>query len=80
MIPPSISDILCNKKNCHERSPLVCSERGPSWQVTAGYRYINTTKTLVGTLQKWPTKAGVRSPKDPAVAGTSVVMIMRTKC
>ena len=28
---------------------------------------------LVGTSQKWPAKAGGRSPKGPAVAGTTVV-------
>ena len=52
---------------CHERPPPVRSESGPSWQVAAGYRDINTT-----TLQKWPAKAGGRSPKGPAVAGTTV--------
>ena len=43
---------------CHERSPPVRSESGSSWQVATGYRDINTAKTVVGTLQKWPTKAG----------------------
>ena len=28
---------------------------------------------VVGTSQKWPAKAGCRSPKGPAVAGTTVV-------
>ena len=42
---------------CHERPPPVRSESGPSWQVAAGYRDINTAKTVVGTLQKWPAKA-----------------------
>ena len=28
---------------------------------------------MVGTSQKWPAKAGGRSPKGPAVAGTTVV-------
>ena len=45
---------------------------GLSWQVAAEYRDINTAKTVVCTLQKWPTKAGGRSPKGPAVAGTTV--------
>ena len=27
---------------------------------------------MVGTSQKWPAKAGGRSPKGPAVAGTTV--------
>ena len=27
---------------------------------------------VVGTSQKWPAKAGGRSPKGPAVAGTTV--------
>ena len=56
---------------CHERPPPVHSESDPSWQVAAGYRDINTAKTVVGTLQKWSTKAGGHSPKGPAVAGTS---------
>ena len=30
---------------------------------------------VVGTSQKWPAKAGGRSPKGPAVAGTTVVLI-----
>ena len=47
---------------CHERPPRVRSESGPSWQVAAGYRDINMAKP----------KAGGRSPKGPAVAGTSV--------
>ena len=50
-------------------APPVRSESDPSWQVAAGYRDINTAKTVVGTLQKWPAKAGGRSPKGPAVAG-----------
>ena len=33
---------------------------------------INTAKTVVGTLKKWPAKAGGRSPKGPALAGTTV--------
>ena len=33
---------------------------------------INTAKTVVGTLQKWPAKAGGRSHKGSAVAGTTV--------
>ena len=57
---------------CHEQPPPVRSEIGPSWQVAAGYRDINTAKTVVGTLRKWPTKAGGRSPKSPAMAGTTV--------
>ena len=36
----------------------------------ARYRDINTAKTVVGNLQNWPTKAGGRSTKGPAVAGT----------
>ena len=32
------------------------------------------TKTVVGTLQKWPAKAGGHSPKGPAVAGTTTVV------
>ena len=28
---------------------------------------------MVGTSQKWPAKAGGRSPKGPAVAGTTVL-------
>ena len=47
------------------------SER--KWQVAAGYRDINTAKTVVGALQKRPAKAGGRSPKGPAVADTTVV-------
>ena len=39
--------------------------------MAAGYRDINTAK-VVGTLQKWPAKAGGRSPKGPAVAGTTI--------
>ena len=35
-------------------------------------RIVNTANTVVGTLQKWPAKAGGRSPKGPAVAGTTV--------
>ena len=40
---------------CHERLPPVRSESGPSWQVAAGYRDINTANTvqcsvLSGTL------------------------------
>ena len=58
---------------CHERSPPVQGESDPSWQVAAGYRVINTAKTVVGALQKRPAKAGGRSPKGPAVAGTTVV-------
>ena len=30
---------------------------------------------VVGTSQKWPAKAGGRSPKGPAVAGTTVIDI-----
>ena len=29
---------------------------------------------MVGTSQKWPAKAGGRSPKGPAVAGTTVTI------
>ena len=58
---------------CHERPPPVRSESGPLWQVVAGYRDINTAKTVVCTLQKLPAKAGGRSPKGPAVAGTTVL-------
>ena len=57
---------------CHERPPPVRSESGPSWQVAAGYRDINTAKTVVGTLQKWAARAGGRSPNSPAVAGATV--------
>ena len=64
---------------CHERPPPVRSESGPSWQVAAGYRDINTAKTVVGTLQKWPAKAGGRSPKGPVVAGTTVVKYGRRR-
>ena len=42
--------------------------------MAAGYRDINTAKTVVGTLQKWPAKAGGRSPEGPAVVGTTVVV------
>ena len=52
--------------NC---ASAVRSESGPSWQVAAGYGDINTAKTVVGTLQKWPIRAGGRSPKGPAVTG-----------
>ena len=31
---------------------------------------------MVGTSQKWPAKAGGRSPKGPAVAGTTVLPVM----
>ena len=31
------------------------------------------TKTVVGTLQKWPTKADGHPPEGPAVAGTTVL-------
>ena len=37
--------------------------------MAVGYR------DVVGTLQKWPAKAGGRSPKGPAVAGTTVYPI-----
>ena len=40
--------------------------------MAAVYSDINTSKTVVGTLQKWPIEAGGRSPKGPAVAGTTV--------
>ena len=30
---------------------------------------------MVGTSQKWPAKAGGRSPKGPAVAGTIVLQL-----
>ena len=30
---------------------------------------------MVGTSQKWPAKAGGRSPKGPAVAGTTLVSL-----
>ena len=33
---------------------------------------INKAKTVVGTLEKCPAKAGGRSPKGPAVGGTTV--------
>ena len=55
-----------------KRPHPVRSERSPSWQVAAGYRDINTAKTVVGPLQKWPAKAGGRSLKGPAMAGTTV--------
>ena len=38
-----------------------------------------TAKTVVGTLQKWPAKAGGRSPKGPAVTGTTVTRIFRVE-
>ena len=66
---------LLYSSTCLERSPPVRSESGPSWQVAAGYRDINTAKTAVGTLQKWPAKAGGRSPKGPVVAGTTLVIL-----
>ena len=59
-------------RTCHERPPPVRSESGPSWQVAARYRDISTARAVVGTSQKWPTKAGGRSPKSAAVAGTTV--------
>ena len=31
---------------------------------------------VVGTSQKWPAKAGGRSPKGPAVAGTTVSVLV----
>ena len=31
---------------------------------------------VVGTSQKWPAKAGGRSPKGPAVAGTTVAVFV----
>ena len=31
---------------------------------------------VVGTSQKWPAKAGGRSPKGPAVAGTTVQQLV----
>ena len=34
---------------------------------------------VVGTSQKWPDKAGGRSPKGPAVAGTTVFEYPRLK-
>ena len=43
--------------------------------MAAGYRDINTTKTVVAALQEWPAKAGGLSPKGPAVAGITVVVI-----
>ena len=57
---------------CPEWPSPVRSECGPSWQVAARYRDINTTKTVDGTLRKWPAKPGGRSPKGPAVAGATV--------
>ena len=68
-----MSALLKYSSTCHERSPPVRSESGPSWQVAAGYKDINTSKTVVGTLQKWPAKAGGRSTKGSAVAGTTVM-------
>ena len=62
---------------CHEGPPPVRTESGPSWQMAARYRDINTAKTVVGTLQKWPTKAGGRSPKGPAMAGTTVANLLK---
>ena len=41
-------------------------------KVARDWYILNTAKTVVGTLQKWPTKAGGRSPKGPALAGTTV--------
>ena len=64
----------CYSSICHERPPPVRSESGPSFQVAARYRDINTAQTVVGALQKWPAKAGGRSPKGPAVAGTTVLL------
>ena len=70
---------MCNKcvysSTCYERPPPVQSESGPLWQMATGYRDINMAKTVVGTLQKCPAKAGGRSPKGPAVAGTTVLYI-----
>ena len=43
--------------------------------MAAGYKDINTAKTVVGTLQKWPTKAGGRSHKGQAMAGTTVASL-----
>ena len=45
--------------------------------MAAGYRDINTAKTVFGSLQKWPAKAGGCSPKGPAVAGTTVALSRR---
>ena len=67
---------LLYSSTCHERPPQVRSESGQSWQVAAGYRDINRAKTVVGTLQKWPAKAGGRSPKGPAEADTTVLAQM----
>ena len=68
----SCISIQCVQYTCHERPPPVRSESGASWQVAAGHRYINKAKPVVGALQKWPAKAGGRSPKGPAEAGTMV--------
>ena len=37
--------------------------------------YVNT---VVGTLQKWPAKAGGRSPKSPAVYRSYIILYNRT--
>ena len=65
--------VFTYSSTCHERPSPVRSKSGPSWQVAAGYRDINTANTVVRALQKWPAIAGGRSPKGPAVAGTTVI-------
>ena len=69
-------DIVIDLSKCalseYAITVVPASKSGPSWQVAAGYRDINTSKRVVGTLQKWPAKAGGHSPKGPAVAGTTV--------
>ena len=62
--------MIVTMENCHERPPPVRNQSGPSRQVAAGYRGINTAKTVVGTLQKWSATVSCRSPKGPAVSGT----------
>ena len=44
--------------------------------MATGYKDINAAKTVIGTLQKWPAKAGGRSPNGPAVAGTTVTIYL----
>ena len=52
--------LYCNSSTCQERPPPIRVRKWPPWQVAAGYRDTNTAKTVVGTLQKWPAKAGGR--------------------
>ena len=61
--------IVLYSDTCHKRPSPIRRESGSSSQVAAGYRDINTAKSVVCTLQKWPAEAGGRSRKGPAVAG-----------